>query len=77
VVVAKAPYREGALVEVTIDFAGSPPVPATGKICRLAETESGELLLGIMFTEIRERHRDQIVSQIFREQTRRLRAAAE
>ena len=64
-------YQPGDYVELVLKLANTAPLPAMGILERVESIGTGETLLAIQFTEIRESHRDRIVSLIFREQTRR------
>ena len=64
-------YQPGDYVELVLKLANTAPLPAMGILERVEVIGTGEKLLAIQFTEMRESHRDRIVSVIFREQTRR------
>lgn len=64
-------FRPGDQVELQFKIANVAPLPARGTVLRVEPVPGGDSLLAIQFTEIRESHRDRLVSLIFREQTRR------
>lgn len=71
VAVAQGDYQPGDCVELVLKLANTAPLPAMGILERVETLGTGEKLLAIQFTEMREGHRDRLVSVIFREQTRR------
>ena len=64
-------FRPGDQVELQFRIANIAPLPALGTVLRVEPLPGGDSVLAIQFTEIRESHRDRLVSLIFREQTRR------
>jgi len=64
-------FRPGDQVELQFRIANIAPLPARGTVLRVEPLLGGDSVLAIQLTEIRESHRDRLVSLIFREQTRR------
>lgn len=64
-------FRPGDQVELQFRIANIAPLPARGAVLRVEPLPGGDSVLAIQLTEIRESHRDRLVSLIFREQTRR------
>lgn len=64
-------FQPGDEVELQLGIANTVPLPARGTVLRVEPIAGAEWMLAIQFTEIRESHRDRLVSLIFREQTRR------
>jgi len=64
-------FRPGDQVELQFKIANIAPLPARGTVLRVEALPGGDSVLAIHFIEIRESHRDRLVSLIFREQTRR------
>lgn len=71
VTVPAGELQAGADVEVLLNLARTAPLSARGVVLRVEPAPNAESLLSIQFTDIRESHRDRLVSLIFREQTRR------
>ncbi|MDO9022729.1 MAG: PilZ domain-containing protein [Deltaproteobacteria bacterium] len=63
--------RPGDEVEIQLVLANTPLLPARGTVLRVEPGAGVESVLAVQFTDIRESHRDRLVSLIFREQTRR------
>jgi hypothetical protein len=63
--------RPGDAVDIQFRIASMAPLPARGTVLREEPGPGAASVLAIQFTEIRESHRDRLVSLIFREQTRR------
>lgn len=61
----------GDEVEIQLALANTTPLPARGTVLRVEPGPGVESVLAVQFTDIRESHRDRLVSLIFREQTRR------
>jgi hypothetical protein len=61
----------GDEVEIQLALVNTLPFPARGTVLRVEPGAGGESVLAVQFTDIRESHRDRLVSLIFREQTRR------
>jgi hypothetical protein len=64
-------FRPGDAADIQLRIASMAPLPARGTVLRVEPGPGAESVLAIQFTEIRESHRDRLVSLIFREQTRR------
>ena len=64
-------FRPGDAADIQFRIAATAPLPARGTVLRVEPGAGAESVLAIQFTEIRESHRDRLVSLIFREQTRR------
>lgn len=64
-------FHPGDEVEIQLALANTPPLPSRGTVLRVEPGPGVESVLAVQFTDIRESHRDRLVSVIFREQTRR------